>query len=105
MNTETEALRADFESTVSEWGWDTYRNKAGDYATTSTNGAWAGYQAGHAAAKAEIADAVAQEREHCALVCEDVRRAVAEINGAGVAAAQQCADAIRARGAQGESNG
>ena len=41
------ALRAAFESTVSEWGWDTYRNKAGDYATTSTNGAWAGYQAGH----------------------------------------------------------
>ena len=105
MTTDTEALRADFESTVSEWGWDTYRNKAGDYATTSTNGAWAGYQAGYAAAKAEIADAVAQEREHCALVCEDVRRAVAEINGAGVAAAQQCADAIRARGAQGESNG
>ena len=51
------ALRAAFESTVSEWGWDTYRNKAGDYATTSTNGAWAGYQAGHAAAKAETADA------------------------------------------------
>ena len=49
------ALRAAFESTVSEWGWDTYRNKAGDYATTSTNGAWAGYQAGHAAAKAEDA--------------------------------------------------
>ena len=49
------ALRAAFESTVSEWGWDTYRNKAGDYATTSTNGAWAGYQAGHAAAKAETA--------------------------------------------------
>ena len=90
------ALRAAFESTVSEWGWDTYRNKAGDYATTSTNGAWAGYQAGHAAAKAEIADVVAKEREHCALVCEDVRRAVAEINGSGVAAAQQCADAIRA---------
>ena len=90
------ALRAAFESTVSEWGWDTYRNKAGDYATTSTNGAWAGYQAGHAAAKAEIADVVATEREHCALVCEDVRRAVAEINGSGVAAAQQCADAIRA---------
>ena len=49
------ALRAAFESTVSEWGWNTYRNKAGDYATISTNGAWAGYQAGHAAAKAETA--------------------------------------------------
>ena len=55
------ALRAAFESTVSEWGWDTYRNKAGDYATTSTNGAWAGYQAGHAAAKAEAA---AAERDY-----------------------------------------
>ena len=98
------ALRAAFESTVSEWGWDTYRNRAGDYATTSTNGAWAGYQAGHAAAKAETAAAVATEREHCALVCEDVRRAVAEINGAGVAAAQQCADAIRA-GAKEPSDG
>ena len=52
--------------------------------------------AAEAAAKAEIADVVATEREHCALVCEDVRRAVAEINGSGVAAAQQCADAIRA---------
>ena len=53
-------------------------------------------RAGHAAAKAETAAAVATEREHCALVCEDVRRAVAEINGAGVAAAQQCADALPA---------
>ena len=50
----------------------------------------------NAAAKAETAAAVAKERERCALVCEDVRRAVSEINGAGVAAAQQCADAIRA---------
>ena len=58
----------------------------------------------NAAAKAETAAAVATEREHCALVCEDVRRAVAEINGAGVAAAQQCADAIRA-GAKEPSDG
>ena len=64
------ALRAAFESTVSEWGGDTYRNKAGDYATTSTNGAWAGYQAGHAAAKAETAAAVAKERERAAQFCD-----------------------------------
>ena len=62
MSTDTEALREQFESTVSEWGWDTYRNKAGDYATTSTIGAWAGYQAGHAAAKAETAAAGGAER-------------------------------------------
>ena len=49
----------------------------------------------------QLAAAVARERDRCALVCEDVRRAVAEINGSGVAAAQQCADAIRA-GAKGE---
>lgn len=52
----------------------------------------------------QLAAAVAKEREHCALVCEDVRRAVAEINGSGVAAAQQCADAIRA-GAKEPSDG
>ena len=52
----------------------------------------------------QLAAAVAKERERCALVCEDVRRAVAEINGAGVAAAQQCADAIRA-GAKEPSDG
>ena len=100
------ALRAAFESTVSEWGWDTYRNKAGDYATTSTNGAWAGYQAGHAAAKAETADvgepvamvqchgsaehplytadqlaaAVAEEREKCAGIVNELRMECARRN-------------------------
>lgn len=69
---------------------------AGFYAGTGVQESWLDFQAGYAAAKAETADVAAKEREHCALVCEDVRRAVAEINGSGVAAAQQCADAIRA---------
>lgn len=67
------ALRAAFESTVSEWGWDTYRNKAGDYATTSTNGAWAGYQAGYAELKTD-AETGANE-------CADAIRAGAKERG------------------------
>ena len=98
------ALRAAFESTVSEWGGDTYRNKAGDYATTSTNGAWAGYQAGHAAAKAETAAAVAKERERAATVCEriadDYNRSeglkYAELKTDAQTGADECGDAIRA---------
>ncbi len=98
MTTDTEALRAQFEA------WATAAGLSFDDDTPLKRYLWAAYQAGHAAAKAETADVVAKEREHCALVCEDVRRAVAEINGSGVAAAQQCADAIRA-GAKEPSDG
>ena len=98
MTTNTEALRAQFERRMNLRGWSeaNIRRDGLDYSSTQITEAWHAFQAGYAAAKAETAAAVAQEREHCALVCEDVRRAVAEINGAGVAAAQQCADAIRA---------
>ena len=102
MSTETEALREQFEAWARKNELEAERHKYADdqyddHAATSAWWAWRdAFQAGHAAAKAEIADVVATEREHCALVCEDVRRAVAEINGSGVAAAQQCADAIRA---------
>ena len=98
MTTDTEALRAQFERRMNLRGWSeaNIRRDGLDYTSTQITEAWHAFQAGYAAAKAETAAAVATEREHCALVCEDVRRAVAEINGAGVAAAQQCADAIRA---------
>ena len=102
MSTETEALREQFEAWARKNEIEAERHKyAGDqyddHAATSAWWAWRdAFQAGHATAKAETAAAVAKERERCALMCEDVRRAVAEINGAGVAAAQQCADAIRA---------
>ena len=102
MSTETEALREQFEAWARKNELEAERHKYADdqyddHAATSAWWAWRdAFQAGHAAAKAETAAAVAKEREHCALVCEDVRRAVAEINGSGVAAAQQCADAIRA---------
>lgn len=96
MTTETEALRAQFEREIGEAALFPVKRDGDSYLNLTCAWAWESYQAGHAAAKAETAAAVAKEREHCALVCEDVRRAVAEINGAGVAAAQQCADAIRA---------
>ena len=96
MTTDTEALRAQFEREIGEAAPFPVQRYGDSYAHRICAWAWEGYQAGHAAAKAETAAAVAKEREHCALVCEDVRRAVAEINGSGVAAAQQCADAIRA---------
>ena len=97
MTTITEALRRAFEGYINpDADIDVHWQAAGYYAGRNLQMSWLGFQAGYAAAKAEIADVVATEREHCALVCEDVRRAVAEINGSGVAAARQCADAIRA---------
>ena len=97
MTTNTEALRRAFEGYINpDADIDVHWQAAGYYAGRNLQMSWLDFQAGHAAAKAETADVVATEREHCALVCEDVRRAVAEINGSGVAAAQQCADAIRA---------
>ena len=103
MSTDTEALRAQFEKLLSDSGRACLYEGDGQYAYPH-DFSWLCYRAGHATAKAETAAAVAKEREHCALVCEDVRRAVAEINGSGVAAAQQCADAIRA-GAKEPSDG
>ena len=97
MTTNTEALRRAFEGYINpDADIDVHWQAAGYYAGRNLQMSWLDFQAGYAAAKAETAAAVATEREHCALVCEDVRRAVAEINGSGVAAAQQCADAIRA---------
>ena len=104
MTNDTEALRERFEGAFQVFDLSRNVNGAGDYMDRVVRVAWIAFQAGHAAAKAETAAAVAKEREHCALVCEDVRRAVAEINGSGVAAAQQCADAIRA-GAKEPSDG
>ena len=92
---DVDALRARFEKLLSDSGRACLYEGDGQYAYPH-DFSWLCYQTGYAAAKVETADLVAQEREHCALVCEDVRRAVAEVNGAGVAAAQQCADAIRA---------
>ena len=74
MTTDTEALRAQFERQCR--GLDLSRNEDGVYTDEFAYVAWIHYQEGYAAAKAETDAAVAKEREHCALVCEDVRRAV-----------------------------
>ena len=68
MTTDTEALRAAFEDYINPEGdvalhWQ----PAGYYAGGGLQGRWldfqSGYRAGHAAAKAETAAAVAKERE------------------------------------------
>ena len=68
MSTDTEALRAQFEETITAiFGSRPYaldcRHDNGAYATGGFQTAWICYQAGHAAATAETAAAVAAERE------------------------------------------
>ena len=76
MTTDTEALRAQFEREFgkSPYGWPLSRFEksawAGQYTDLKTQYGWEGYQAGHAAAKAEIAAAVAAERERCIGIIE-----------------------------------
>ena len=65
MTTDTEALRAKFEA----WATAAYRLSFDDD-TPLKRYLWAAYQAGHAAAKAETAAAVAQERERCIGIIE-----------------------------------
>ena len=76
MTTDTEALRAQFERRMNLRGWSeaNIRRDGLDYSSTQITEAWHAFQAGYAAAKAETA------------------------------AAQQCADAIRA-GAKEPSDG
>ena len=68
VNTDTEALRAQFEQYVNPDGdVNLHWQEAGYYAGSGMQESWldfqAGYQAGHAAAKSETAAAVAAERE------------------------------------------
>ena len=60
--TDTEALRAKFEKLLSDSGRACLYEGDGQYAHPH-DFAWLCYQAGHAAAKAETAAAVAKERE------------------------------------------
>lgn len=58
MTPDTEALRAQFEWSFAETGYDLTRCEIcpNEYADGGTNDLWLGYQAGHAAAKAEVAE-------------------------------------------------
>lgn len=58
MTTDTEALRAQFERRMNLRGWSeaNIRRDGLDYSSTQITEAWHAFQAGHAAAKAEIAD-------------------------------------------------
>ena len=63
MTTDTEALRAQFEREIGEAAPFPVQRNGDSYINRMCAWAWAGYQAGHAAAKAEDAAAVAKERE------------------------------------------
>lgn len=70
MNTDTEALRAQFERRMNLRGWSeaNIRRDGLDYSSTQITEAWHAFQAGHAAAKAETAAAVAKERERASVL-------------------------------------
>ena len=70
MTTDTEALRAQFERRMNLRGWPeaNIRRDGLDYSSTQLTEAWHAFQAGHAAAKAETAAAVAKERERASVL-------------------------------------
>ena len=70
MTTVTEALRAQFEREIGEAAPFPVQRYGDSYAHRICASAWEGYQAGHAAAKAETAAAVAKERERAAQFCD-----------------------------------
>ena len=70
MTTVTEALRAQFEREIGEAAPFPVQRYGDSYAHRICAWAWEGYQAGHAAAKAETAAAVAKERERAAQFCD-----------------------------------
>ena len=117
MTTDTEALRAQFERRMNLRGWSeaNMRRDGLDYSSTQITEAWHAFQAGHAAAKAETAAAVAKERERAATVVDEKIGSVCKANpGRGgrinsavafvLDALRDCADAIRA-GAKEPSDG
>jgi len=104
MTTDTEALREQFEAWARKNELEAERHKYADdqyddHAATRAWWAWRdAYQAGHAAAKAEAAAAVAAERERCAAVCDRYASALDYSGNAYVRSreCQQAAAAIRA---------
>ena len=116
MTTETEAMRESFEWTaLNALKWnkrDLDRNRAGDYENEDVRAMWLCFQAGHAAATAETAAAVAAERELAAQVCDRIaddynereRFKYAELRTDAQTGAEECACAIRA-GAKEPSDG
>ena len=68
MTTVTEALRAQFEREIGEAAPFPVQRYGDSYAHRICAWAWEGYQAGHAAAKAETAAAVAKERERASVL-------------------------------------
>ena len=69
MTTDTEALRRAFEGYINpDADIDVHWQAAGYYAGRNLQMSWLDFQAGHAAAKAETAAAVAKERERASVL-------------------------------------
>ena len=77
-----EALRTQFERRMNLRGWSeaNMRRDGLDYSSTQITEAWHAFQAGHAAAKAETAAAVAAERGKCAGIVNELRMECARRN-------------------------
>ena len=93
MTTDTEALRARFEKLLSDSGRACLYEGDGQYAYPH-DFAWLCFQAGHAAAKAETAAAVAAERERCIDIIESYRIPVGN-SAAGEMACEWTYDALK----------
>ena len=92
---DVEALRAQFERKIREVTLFPVQRHGDSYIHRICALAWECYQAGHAAAKAETAAAVAAERERCLRIVQSVD------NYSNPMPANDCAAAIRA-GEKGE---
>ena len=93
MTTDTEALRAQFKDLLSDSRRACFYEGDSQYAYPH-DFSWFFYQAGHAAAKAEIAAAVAQERERCIGIIESYRIPVGN-SAAGEMACEWTYDALK----------
>ena len=90
---DVEALRAQFEQYVNPDGdVNMHWLAAGYYAGRGVQQSWLDFQAGHAAAKAETAAAVAAERERAARVCDRYASAL-DYSGNAYVRSRECARA------------
>ena len=81
MTTDAEALRRAFEGYVNpDADIDLRWLAAGYYAGRNLQMSWLDFQAGHAAAQAETAAAVAAERGKCAVIVNELRMECARRN-------------------------
>ena len=95
MTTETEALRRAFETYINpDADVNLHWLASGYYAGRGVQQSWLDFQAGHAAARAETAAAVAQETQRCIGIIESHRIPVGN-SAAGEMACEWTYDALK----------